>query len=158
MDTLAYWVVQQHKRFISTNTCSFNLHLAYRSPDHYYNIFFTNELKRSSVIPMHSVPVPRGAIFKIGSISNLSIIKISWYWSEFLHEKGILQKLVIFWDIFPTFSYSSIIIFEKMDTVIRVYSLFLLFYRTQNFIIWVEYIIGRSVDTSLKKLRYFEFW
>ena len=73
MDTLAYWVVQQHKRFISTNTCSFNLHLAYRSPDHYYNIFFTNELKRSLVIPMHSVPVPRGAIFKIGSISNLSI-------------------------------------------------------------------------------------
>ena len=39
MDTLAYWVVQQHKRFISTNTCSFNLHLAYRSPDHYYNFF-----------------------------------------------------------------------------------------------------------------------
>ena len=58
MDTLAYWVVQQHKRFISTNTCSFNFHLAYRSPDHYYNIFFTNEIKRSSVIPMHSVPVP----------------------------------------------------------------------------------------------------
>ena len=47
MDTLAYWVVQQHKRFISTNTCSFNLHLAYRSPDHYNNILFTNELKRS---------------------------------------------------------------------------------------------------------------
>ena len=23
---------------------------------------------------------------------------------------------------------------------------------------WVEYIIGRSVDTSLKKSRYFEFW
>ena len=45
--TLAYWVIQQHKRFISTNTCSFNLHLAYCSPDHYYNIFFTNELKRS---------------------------------------------------------------------------------------------------------------
>ena len=59
---------------------------------------------------------------------------------------------------FPTFSYSSIIIFEKMDTVIRVYSLFLLFYRTQNFIIWVKYIIGRSEDTSLKKSRYFEFW
>ena len=39
MDTLSYWVVQQHKRFISTNTCSFNLHLAYRSPDHYYNFF-----------------------------------------------------------------------------------------------------------------------
>ena len=74
MDTLAYWVIQQHKRFISTNTCSFNLHLAYRSPDHYYNIFLTNELKISSVIPMHSVPVRRGAIFKIGSISNLSII------------------------------------------------------------------------------------
>ena len=31
---LAYWVVQQHKRCIATNTCSFNLHLAYRSPDH----------------------------------------------------------------------------------------------------------------------------
>ena len=45
-----------------------------------------------------------------------------------------------------------------MDTVIRVYSLFLLFYRTQNIIIWVEYIIGRSTDTSLKKSRYFEFW
>ena len=28
---------------------------------------------------------------------------------------------------FPHFSYSSIIIFEKMDTVIRVYSLVLLF-------------------------------
>ena len=77
MDTLAYWVVQQHKRFISTNTCSFNLHLAYCSPDHYYNIFFTNELKISSVIPMHSVPVPRGAIFKIGSISNLSTCLLS---------------------------------------------------------------------------------
>ena len=73
MDTLAYWVVQQHKRFISTNTCSFNLHLAYRSPDHYYNIFFTNELKRSW-LSRCSVAVPRGAIFKIGSISNLSII------------------------------------------------------------------------------------
>ena len=60
--------------------------------------------------------------------------------------------------IFPTFSYSSIIIFEKMDTVIRVYSLFLLIYRTQNFIIWVKNIIGRSEDTSLKKSRYFEFW
>ena len=59
---------------------------------------------------------------------------------------------------FPTFSYSPIIIFEKMDTVIRVYSLFLLFYRTQNFTIWVKYIIGRSEDTSLKKSRYFEFW
>ena len=56
---------------------------------------------------------------------------------------------------FPHFSYSSIIIFEKMDTVIRVYSLVLLFYRTQNFIIWVKYIIGRSEDTSLKKSRYF---
>ena len=44
--TLAYWVFQQHERFLSTNTCSFNLHLAYCS-DHYYNIYFTNELKRS---------------------------------------------------------------------------------------------------------------
>ena len=34
-----------------------------------------------------------------------------------------------------------------MNTVIRVYSLFLLFYRTQNSIIWVKYIIGRSEDT-----------
>ena len=86
MDTLAYWVVQQHKRFISTNTCSFNLHLAYRSPDHYYNIFFTNELKRSSVIPMHSVPVPRGpvlyskyAVFQICLLSKSVEIDLNFY-------------------------------------------------------------------------------
>ena len=39
LDTLAYWDVQQHQRFISTNTFSFNLHSAYLYADHYYNLF-----------------------------------------------------------------------------------------------------------------------
>ena len=69
LDTLAYWVVQQHKRFISTNTCNFNLHLAYRSPDHYYSIFLPIN---SREVGYPDEQCARGGIFKIGSISNLS--------------------------------------------------------------------------------------
>ena len=67
LDTLAYWVVQQHKRFISTNNCSFKFHLAY--PDHYYNIF---SLMNSREVGYPDAQCARGGIFKKDSISNLS--------------------------------------------------------------------------------------
>ena len=64
-----------------------------------------------------------------------------------------LRYFTIRKQIFPTFLYSSIIIFEKMDTMIIVYIDFFSFFKGtfQNFIKWVKYIIGRSEDTSLKE-------
>ena len=81
MDTLAYWVVQQHKRFISTNTHSFNLHLAYRSPDHYYNIFFTNELKRSW-LSRCSTAYSKSEVFQICLLSKSVEIDLIFTWKR----------------------------------------------------------------------------